>query len=68
MFGYTGLSPAQAGRLRENCAICLVRSDRICVAGLNNGNVDCVAGAMADSFRPQAEASAHPEGKRAAPA
>jgi len=48
MFSYTGLNPAQVDRLREEYAIYLVRSGRICVAGLNEGNVDAVAGAMAE--------------------
>lgn len=47
MFSYTGLSPAQVDRLREEFAVYLVASGRICVAGLNGGNVDYVAEAMA---------------------
>ncbi|WP_041795299.1 aromatic amino acid transaminase [Pararhodospirillum photometricum] len=47
MFSYTGLSPEQVDRLRDEFAIYLVRSGRICVAGLNLGNVDRVAQAFA---------------------
>jgi len=47
MFSYTGLSPAQVDRLREEFGVYLVRSGRICVAGLNNGNVERTAEAMA---------------------
>ena len=43
MFSYTGLSAAQVDRLREEFGIYLVRSGRICVAGLNDGNVGRVA-------------------------
>ena len=47
MFSYTGLSPAQVDRLREEFGVYLVRSGRMCVAGLNTGNVAYVAEAMA---------------------
>ncbi|MBN9422253.1 MAG: aromatic amino acid aminotransferase [Candidatus Accumulibacter sp. 66-26] len=47
MFSYTGLSPAQVDRLREEFAVYLVGSGRMCVAGLNGHNVDYVADAMA---------------------
>jgi aromatic-amino-acid transaminase len=47
MFSYTGLSAAQVDRLREEFAVYLVRSGRICVAGLNNANVERTASAMA---------------------
>ncbi|WP_199052441.1 amino acid aminotransferase [Aquitalea sp. ASV15] len=47
MFSYTGLSPEQVERLREEFAVYLVRSGRMCVAGLNSRNVDYVAQAMA---------------------
>ena len=43
MFSYTGLTAAQVDRLREEFGIYLVRSGRICVAGLNEGNVARVA-------------------------
>ena len=47
MFSYTGLSAAQVDRLREEHAVYLVRSGRICVAGLNSHNVEAAAQAMA---------------------
>ena len=47
MFSYTGLTPAQVDRLREEYAVYLVRSGRMCVAGLNSRNVGYVAEAMA---------------------
>ena len=47
MFSYTGLSPEQVDRLREEFAVYLVKSGRMCVAGLNSGNVDYVADAFA---------------------
>jgi len=47
MFSYTGLSAPQVDRLREEFAVYLVRSGRICVAGLNSGNVESAATAMA---------------------
>ncbi len=46
MFSYTGLSAAQVDRLREEHAVYLVRSGRMCVAGLNHGNV----GRTGDAF------------------
>ncbi|MCU0774340.1 MAG: aspartate/tyrosine/aromatic aminotransferase [Ideonella sp.] len=47
MFSYTGLSGAQVDRLREQYGVYLVRSGRLCIAGLNRGNVERTAGAMA---------------------
>lgn len=47
MFSYTGLSAAQVDRLRDEFGIYLVRSGRICVAGLNSRNVERVAQAFA---------------------
>ena len=47
MFSYSGLSPEQVDRLREEFGVYLVRSGRMCIAGLNDGNVDYVAAAMA---------------------
>jgi len=47
MFSYTGLTPAQVDRLRETYAVYLLRSGRICVAGLNGGNVERTAEAIA---------------------
>ena len=47
MFSYTGLTPAQADRLREEHAVYVLRSGRLCVAGLNSSNVDATAKAIA---------------------
>jgi aromatic-amino-acid transaminase len=47
MFSYTGLTAAQVDRLREEHAVYLVRSGRMCVAGLNTRNVEATAVAMA---------------------
>jgi len=47
MFSYTGLSPRQVDRLREEFAVYVLRSGRMCVAGLNRGNVEATARAMA---------------------
>jgi aromatic-amino-acid transaminase len=47
MFSYTGLTPAQVDRLRDEHAVYLVRSGRLCVAGLTTRNVHQVADAMA---------------------
>ena len=42
-----GLNPAQVDRLRDEFAVYLVRSGRLCVAGLNTGNVEATGLAMA---------------------
>ena len=47
MFSYTGMSAPQVDRLREEHAVYMVRSGRICVAGLNTSNVEATAVAMA---------------------
>ncbi len=47
MFSYTGLTAAQVDRLREEFGVYLVRSGRMCVAGLNTGNVERTAAAIA---------------------
>jgi aromatic-amino-acid transaminase len=47
MFSYTGLSPQQVDRLRDEFGVYLVRSGRMCVAGLNTGNVERTAAALA---------------------
>jgi len=51
MFSYTGLSPQQVDTLREKHGVYLVRSGRMCVAGLNQGNVARVAEAVAQVLR-----------------
>jgi aromatic-amino-acid transaminase len=47
MFSYTGLAAAQVDRLREEFGVYLIRSGRICIAGLNSGNVERAAAATA---------------------
>ncbi len=47
MFSYTGLSPRQVDRLRDEFAVYILRSGRMCIAGLNRGNVEATAVAMA---------------------
>ena len=47
MFSYTGLTAGQVDTLRERYAVYLVRSGRMCVAGLNTKNVEATAVAMA---------------------
>ncbi len=47
MFSYTGLSAAQCDQLKEEFGVYLVRSGRLCVAGLNTGNVEATAVAIA---------------------
>jgi aromatic-amino-acid transaminase len=47
MFSYSGLSPAQVDRLRTEFGIYAVGTGRICVAALNDGNLDRVAEAIA---------------------
>jgi aromatic-amino-acid transaminase len=47
MFSYTGLSAAQVDRLRDEHAVYLIRSGRMCVAGLTTRNVERTAQAMA---------------------
>lgn len=51
MFSYTGLSPEQVKRLQEEFAVYLVGSGRMCVAGLNESNVDYVADAFAEVLK-----------------
>ncbi|MFZ6742568.1 aromatic amino acid transaminase [Undibacterium sp. JH2W] len=47
MFSYTGLTAEQCDRLKEEFGVYLVRSGRMCVAGLNTGNVEATASAIA---------------------
>lgn len=47
MFSYTGLSAEQCDRLKEEFGVYLVRSGRMCVAGLNTRNVEATANAIA---------------------
>lgn len=47
MFSYTGVSPEQAEALRTVHGVYVLRSGRMCAAGLNVNNVDRVAEAFA---------------------
>jgi aromatic-amino-acid transaminase len=47
MFSYSGLTREQVGRLRSEFAVYAIDSGRICVAALNNRNIDYVADAIA---------------------
>ncbi|MFZ6678507.1 aromatic amino acid transaminase [Undibacterium sp. Tian12W] len=47
MFSYTGLTAEQCDRLKEEFGVYLVRSGRMCIAGLNTGNVEATANAIA---------------------
>ena len=47
MFSYTGLTAEQVQRLQDEFAVYLLQSGRLCVAGLNQRNVDYVANAIA---------------------
>jgi aromatic-amino-acid transaminase len=47
MFTYTGLTATQVDRLREEHGVYILRSGRMCVAGLNDKNVATVADAIA---------------------
>ncbi len=47
MFSYTGLSGSEVDALREEHGVYLVRSGRLCIAGLNPSNVGAAADAIA---------------------
>lgn len=51
MFSYTGLNSEQVQRLQDEFAIYLVASGRICIAGLNDSNIDYVANAFASVLK-----------------
>lgn len=51
MFTYTGLSADQVDRLRHDHGVYILRSGRMCVAGLNQSNVGRVADAVAHVMR-----------------
>jgi aromatic-amino-acid transaminase len=54
MFTYTGLTADQVERLRDEHGVYLLRSGRMCVAGLNDRNVGPVAEAIAKALEPTA--------------
>ncbi len=47
MFSYSGLTPGQVARLRDEFAIYALNTGRMCVASLNENNIDTVADAIA---------------------
>ncbi len=47
MFSYTGFGVEQVEKLREAYGVYLIASGRVCVAGLNHGNIARVASAFA---------------------
>ena len=47
MFSYTGLTAEQADRLKTEFGVYILRSGRMCVAGLNSRNVEATAQAFA---------------------
>ncbi|RTG27713.1 aromatic amino acid transaminase [Serratia marcescens] len=51
MFSYTGLNEAQLQTLRQRYAIYLVSPGRMCLPGLNPGNIDYVTAAILDVTR-----------------
>jgi aromatic-amino-acid transaminase len=52
MFSYTGLSAAQVDRLRDEHGVYLLRSGRLCVAGLNQSNIQSAADALCHVMKP----------------
>ncbi|MBI6702791.1 aromatic amino acid transaminase [Pseudomonas viridiflava] len=50
MFSYTGLTPAQVDELKDTHGVYLIRSGRMCLAGLNEGNIAKVCDAIAGLF------------------
>ncbi len=55
MFSYTGLRAEEVDLLREKYGVYLLRSGRMCVAGLNDGNLEHVAQSMATVLRARAQ-------------
>ena len=50
MFSYTGLSPEQVDELREKYSVYLIRSGRVCMAGLNEANIGKFCDALGSLF------------------
>ena len=51
MFSYTGLTAEQVDILKDQYAIYLLRSGRMCAAGLNLKNIDYVATSVAEVIK-----------------
>ena len=47
MFSYSGLTKSQAEKLREEHSIYILGSGRMNIAGMNDGNMDQICGAIA---------------------
>jgi aromatic-amino-acid transaminase len=47
MFSYSGLTPQQVDRLRDDFGIYAISTGRICLASVNSGNIDAIADAIA---------------------
>ena len=56
MFSYTGLEPAHCERLIVEHHIYLLKSGRISLAGLNQGNIDYMVSSMDEVIRHAAKA------------
>ncbi len=56
MFSYSGLTPEQVARLRDEFAIYALNTGRMCVAALNEHNIDTVADAIATVTQPRVDA------------
>ncbi|WP_420226110.1 aromatic amino acid transaminase [Pigmentiphaga litoralis] len=54
MFSYTGLGQSQVDTLRDEYGVYLIKSGRMCVAGLSHGNLELVADSMAKVMQPAA--------------
>ncbi|MFK7963734.1 MAG: aminotransferase class I/II-fold pyridoxal phosphate-dependent enzyme, partial [Burkholderiaceae bacterium] len=50
MFSYSGLTTQQVHYMREHAGIYAIDSGRICLAAVNDDNIDNVANAMADAI------------------
>lgn len=50
MFSYSGLTTAQVHYMREHAGIYAIDSGRICLAAVNDDNIDNVASAMAEAI------------------
>jgi aromatic-amino-acid transaminase len=51
LFSYSGLSPAQVRRLRDEFSIYAIETGRLCVPALNSKNIDAVADAITKVIR-----------------
>jgi aromatic-amino-acid transaminase len=60
MFSYSGLSPEQVRRLREEFSIYVIDTGRVCVAALNSKNIEYVADAIAVVMSETVDPTKHP--------